>query len=58
MIAAQRAGMQVVGIAHTYPLHCLQRWANWAVDRFSDLELERIQKKFLQEPLQSGVPLC
>ncbi len=58
MIAAQRAGMQVVGIAHTYPLHLLQRWANWAVDRFSDLELERIQKKFLQEPLQSGVPLC
>ncbi|VXD18984.1 HAD family hydrolase [Planktothrix serta PCC 8927] len=58
IIAAQRAGIQVVGIAHTYPLHFLQRWANWAVDRFSDLELERIQKKFLQEPLQSTVPLC
>jgi HAD superfamily hydrolase (TIGR01509 family) len=58
IIAAQRAGIQAVGIAHTYPLHLLQRWANWAVDRFSDLELERIQKKFSQQPLQSGVPLC
>lgn len=55
IIAAGRAGMQVVGVAHTYPLHILQRWANWAVDRFSDLELDRIQKKFLQEPLQSQV---
>lgn len=58
IIAAQRAGIQGVGIAHTYPLHLLQRWANWAVDRFSDLELERIQKKFSQQPLQSGAPLC
>ncbi|MBD2481505.1 HAD family phosphatase [Planktothrix sp. FACHB-1365] len=58
IIAAQRADIQVVGIAHTYPLHLLQRWANWAVDRFGDLELDRIQKNFLQESLQSGVPLC
>lgn len=55
MMAAIRAGIQVVGVAHTYPLHMLQRWANWAVDRFGDLELERIQKFFLQEPLQSQV---
>jgi HAD superfamily hydrolase (TIGR01509 family) len=55
IMAAGRAGMQVAGVAHTYPLHILQRWANWAVDRFSDLELERIQKNFLQEPLQSQV---
>jgi phosphoglycolate phosphatase/beta-phosphoglucomutase len=47
--------MQVIGVAHTYPLHILQRWANWAVDQFSDLELERMQKIFLQEPLQSQV---
>ncbi|WP_026793507.1 MULTISPECIES: HAD family hydrolase [Planktothrix] len=47
IMAARRAGMQVIGVAHTYPLHILQRWANWAVDRFSDLELERMQKNFL-----------
>ena len=55
IMAARRAGMQVIGVAHTYPLHILQRWANWAVDRFGDLELERMQKIFLQEPLQSQV---
>ncbi len=55
IMAARRAGMQVIGVAHTYPLHLLQRWANWAVDRFGDLELERMQKIFLQEPLQSQV---
>jgi beta-phosphoglucomutase-like phosphatase (HAD superfamily) len=55
IMAARRAGMQVIGVAHTYPLHILQRWANWAVDQFSDLELERMQKIFLQEPLQSQV---
>ncbi|SKB12001.1 HAD-superfamily hydrolase, subfamily IA, variant 3 [Planktothrix sp. PCC 11201] len=47
IMAARRAGIQVVGVAHTYPLHMLQRWANWAVDRFGDLELERMQKFFL-----------
>ncbi len=40
--AAKRAGMQVVGIAHTYPLHMLQRQANWIVDYFSEIELERV----------------
>ncbi|MBD2022805.1 HAD family phosphatase, partial [Leptolyngbya sp. FACHB-36] len=41
--AAKRAGISVVGVANTYPFHMLQRWANWAVDYLSDLELERIQ---------------
>jgi HAD superfamily hydrolase (TIGR01509 family) len=44
--AAKSAGMQVVGIANTYPFHFMQRLANWAVDRFSDLELERIERDF------------
>ncbi|MDY7023505.1 MAG: HAD family phosphatase [Cyanobacteriota bacterium] len=44
--AAQHARMAVVGVAHTYPLHMLQRLANWSVDRFSDLELERVQQTY------------
>jgi beta-phosphoglucomutase len=41
--AAQAAHIPVVGIAHTYPFHMLQRRADWAVDCFADLELQRIQ---------------
>ncbi|MEB3342575.1 HAD family phosphatase [Okeania sp.] len=42
--AAKRAGMSVVGVAHTYPFHMLQRLANWCVDYLTDLELDRIQE--------------
>ncbi len=45
--AAKNAGMQVVGVAHTYPLHMLQRQANWAVDSLLELELERVKQVFL-----------
>jgi beta-phosphoglucomutase len=41
--AAKAANMPVVGIAHTYPFHMMQRLSNWAVDCFADLELQRIQ---------------
>jgi beta-phosphoglucomutase len=44
--AARAAGMQVVAISHTYPLHMLQRHAHWAIDSFADLELERIIERF------------
>lgn len=44
--AAKQAGMQVVGVANTYPFHMLQRQANWAVDYLSELELDRIQTVF------------
>lgn len=44
--AAKRAGMQVVGIAHSYPFHMMQREANWAIDYFTDLELERVKQVF------------
>ncbi|MBS0016536.1 MAG: HAD family phosphatase [Arthrospira sp. SH-MAG29] len=40
--AAKRAGIPVVGVAHTYPFHMLQRRADWCVDYLQDLELERI----------------
>jgi HAD superfamily hydrolase (TIGR01509 family) len=45
--AAKRAGMQVVGIANTYPFHFMQRQSNWAIDYLRDLELERIEAVFL-----------
>jgi beta-phosphoglucomutase len=40
--AAKRAAIPVVGIAHSYPFHMMQRAANWAVDYFSDLEFDRL----------------
>ena len=40
--AAKKAGIPVVGIANTYPLHMLQRRANWTVDYLAELELDRL----------------
>ncbi|BAU67099.1 HAD-superfamily hydrolase, subfamily IA, variant 3 [Stanieria sp. NIES-3757] len=42
--AAKKAGIQVVGIANTHPLHMLQRKANWTVDYLSDIELDRVDR--------------
>lgn len=47
--AGKAAGMQVVGVANSYPFHMMQRLSNWAVDYLSDLELERIQQVFAGE---------
>jgi HAD superfamily hydrolase (TIGR01509 family) len=44
--AAKNAGMQVVGIANTYPFHMMQRCANWAVDYLTELELDRVKQVF------------
>ncbi|MGK7932956.1 MAG: HAD family hydrolase [Microcystaceae cyanobacterium] len=44
--AAKRAGMQVVGVANTYPLHFMQRFANWAIDSLSELEWDRIEANY------------
>lgn len=46
--AAKRAGMQVVGVANTYPFHMIQRRADWSVDYLSDLELDRVEQVFAQ----------
>lgn len=48
--AAKRAGMQVVGLATTYPFHMLQRLANWTVDYLSEVELDRIRAVFDRVP--------
>lgn len=47
IIAAKSAGIQVVGVANTYPLHLLQRWSNWAVDELSQLEWDRVEQVML-----------
>lgn len=44
--AAKAAGVMVAGIAHTYPYHFMQRRANWAIDRFDELDLDRLQVIF------------
>ena len=46
--SAKRAKIQVVGIANIYPLHMLQRIANWTVDNFLEIELERIDRVLSQ----------
>jgi beta-phosphoglucomutase len=43
---AKQAGIKVVAIAHTYPFHMLQRRANWTIDYFPDLELDRVKESF------------
>lgn len=46
--AAKAAGMQVVGVANSYPFHMMQRQANWAVDYLSDLELDRVRQIYAE----------
>ncbi|MEL6927940.1 MAG: HAD family phosphatase [Cyanobacteria bacterium J06600_6] len=42
--SAKQAKIQVVGISNLYPLHMLQRQANWTVDDFMEIELDRVDK--------------
>jgi beta-phosphoglucomutase len=56
LTAAKRAGISVVGIANTYPFHMMQRWANWAIDYFTDLELDRIQEQFNKTSSPDNAP--
>jgi beta-phosphoglucomutase len=51
--AAKSAGIQVVAIANTYPFHMLQRRANWTIDAFADLELDRVSKFFDEAVVRS-----
>ena len=46
--AAKQAKIQVVGISSIYPLHMLQRQANWTVDNFLEIELDRVDKVLSQ----------
>lgn len=53
--AGKRAGMQVLGVANTYPFHMLQRCCNWTVDYLTDLELERVEEVFSQSLCQQSL---
>ena len=46
--AARKAKIQVVGISNIYPLHMLQRKANWTVDDFLEIELDRVDRVLSQ----------
>ena len=52
--AAKQANIQVVGIANIYPLHMLQRQANWTVDDFSEIELDRVDKILSQDAISNS----
>ncbi len=56
--AAKRAGMQVVGVANSYPFHMLQRQANWTVDYLNDLELDRVQDVYARNKHPSPLDKC
>jgi beta-phosphoglucomutase len=56
--AAKRAGMQVVGVANTYPFHMLQRQANWTVDYLHDLELDRVRDVYVHRKHQADARKC
>ncbi len=44
--AAKNAQIPVIGVAHTYPNHMLQRRANWVVDYLREIKFEWIEEKF------------
>lgn len=44
--AAKNAGIPVVGVAHTYPNHMLQRRATWVVDYLREINFDWIGEKF------------
>jgi beta-phosphoglucomutase len=54
--AAHQAHIPVVGVAHTYPFHMMQRRSNWAVDSFAQLEVDRLMRVFAGTEL-SSMPL-
>ena len=47
--AAKQAGMQVVGVANSYPYHMMHRQSNWAVDYLSELEFDRVREVYGQK---------
>lgn len=44
--AAKQAEIPVVGVAHTYPNHMLQRRSNWVVDYLREINLDWIGEGF------------
>lgn len=43
--AAKAAGIPVIGVAHTYPYHMIQRCATWAVDYLTEIDFDWIEQR-------------
>lgn len=51
--AAKQAGVPVIGVAHTYPYHMIQRCATWAVDYLIEIDFDWIRQRYgdsIQQP--------
>jgi beta-phosphoglucomutase len=46
--AARAAHIPVVGVAHIYPFHMMQRRSNWAIDYLDQLEVPRLIQVFAE----------
>ncbi len=44
--SAREAGVKVLGVAHTYPFHMLQRRCHWVLDRLDQFDLAEIARVF------------
>ncbi|HIK19666.1 MAG TPA: HAD family phosphatase [Synechococcus sp. M44_DOE_062] len=55
--AARSAGIPVLALATFFPLHMLQRRANWAVDGHHQVEWERIQNWFASGQDRPSTPV-
>ena len=53
--AAKSAGIPVVGVAHTYPNHMLQRRATWVVDYLREINFDWIGEKFGRQRLLNPI---
>ncbi|HIK36377.1 MAG: HAD family phosphatase [Geminocystis sp.] len=53
--SGKNAGMTVVAVANTYPLHILQRHANWCVDRLSQIDLDWINQVLAKKTTESAI---
>ena len=58
--AAKNANVPVIGVAHTYPNHMLQRRANWVVDYLREVKFDWIGQPFgsVGEPAQPPASLA
>jgi beta-phosphoglucomutase len=52
--SARTAQIPVVGVAHTYPFHMMQRRSNWAVDYLDQLEVPRLIQLFENDGKESS----
>jgi beta-phosphoglucomutase len=52
--AAKRAGVGVLGVAHTYPYQMIHRRADWVVDHLYEIQLDWLQRYYGQ-PSRSDI---